>query len=526
MKTKPEMLRRRVLLVILDGFGVNPSKLNNGIALAKTPRLDEYFSQNSHTTLHASGSAVGLPDGQMGNSEVGHLTLGSGCVVRQDLVLIDDAIASGRIKQNPALVNAMLAAKESGRPLHLFGLVSDGGVHSHLNHLLAVISMCKDYECRPVVHVITDGRDTAPTSAVRYIQQLEQALKEAGGSIATIMGRFYAMDRDSRWERVEMAWRALRLGEGRRIHSAVGGVESAYDEGQTDEFIQPLILNPADVIADGDQVFAFNFRKDRMRQVISALGVKDFMGFNRPSDELPVISCMMPYDKVLSFPCVFMPERPEVTLAQVLSDAGLKQLHCAETEKYAHVTYFFNGGHADALKGESHILIPSPQVATYDLQPEMSAKGVADSVIESLEEQAHDFIVVNFANGDMVGHTANREAIIKAVEALDEQVGRVLDAACKADFSVILTADHGNCEEIRDPLTGDAQTQHTSYPVPCMVIDEAAWQLSATEGLASIAPTVLALMGLDKPVAMHGSSLLIRQLEIDHNVKSSYQGAA
>ena len=528
MKTKPEMLRRRVLLVILDGFGINPGKLNNGIALANTPILDDYFSRYSHTTLHASGAAVGLPDGQMGNSEVGHLTLGSGCVIRQDLVLIDEAVASGSIKTNAVFANAMLAAKEVNRPLHLIGLVSDGGVHSHLNHLLALIEMCKDYGCRPVVHVITDGRDTAPTSAMRYIKRVEQALNEAGGCIASIMGRYYAMDRDSRWDRIEMAWRALRLGEGRRIHSALSGVESAYDEGETDEFIKPLILNPADVIADGDHIITFNFRKDRMRQIVSALGVQEFLGFERPDAQtLPKVNCLMPYDKALNLPYAFEPDRPAVTLAEVLSQAGLKQLHCAETEKYAHVTYFFNGGKSDTYPGESHILVPSPQVATYDLQPEMSAEGVADSVVEAIEHGEHEFIVVNFANGDMVGHTGDRDAIIKAVEALDAQVGRVLDAAEQADYSVVLTADHGNCEEILDPSTGDVQTQHTSYPVPCMVIDESAWQLTSTAGISSIAPTVLALMGIEQPKEMQGRSLLLREVHREEKHKTAtYQGAA
>lgn len=525
MSTKPVTLRRRVVLVILDGFGVNPSKLNNGIALASTPNFDRYFATHQHTTLHASGAAVGLPDGQMGNSEVGHLTLGSGCIIRQDLVQIDDAIANGSFFANEKLIHAMQAASKANRPLHLLGLVSDGGVHSHLHHLLALVQMCKQQGCRPVVHFICDGRDTAPQSALRYVRQLEPALKEAGGAIGTIMGRYYAMDRDSRWDRTQLAWRALRFGEGKRVRSAIDGIEAAYAEGQTDEFIKPLILSPADVIAAGDQVISFNFRKDRPRQIVAALAAQDFVSFDRQDAGMPVVTCMMPYDKALPLPHAFLSERPEVTLGEVISEAGLKQLHCAETEKYAHVTYFFNGGHSQTYEGETQILIPSPQVATYDLQPEMSAEAVADCVIDAIQQNSHHFIVVNFANGDMVGHTARRDAIIKAVEALDLHVGRLLDAACKAGYSVIMTADHGNCEEIRDPLTDAPQTQHTSYPVPCMIIDEAAWQLSSTAGIASIAPTVLALMGLAQPEQMHGHSLLIRQLEHNEALKA-YQGAA
>ncbi|AGA92044.1 2,3-bisphosphoglycerate-independent phosphoglycerate mutase [Thioflavicoccus mobilis 8321] len=503
--------RRPVVLIVLDGVGTNPSKADNAVALAHTPRLDEYFAHFPHTLLQASGRAVGLPDGQMGNSEVGHVTLGSGCVVRQDLVLIDDAIANRSFFDNAALTEAARRAAAQGRPVHLMGLVSDGGVHSHLRHLTALIELCRRQGAAPVLHMFTDGRDTPPRSAEAYLEPVEAALAEAGGRIATLSGRYYAMDRDKRWERTELAWRALVLGEGRMTGSAREAIAAAYEAGEDDEFIRPTVIAGGEAIRDGDQVIHFNFRKDRPRQMVAALCEAGFDHFERPGFQGAAVTCMMSYDASLGLPFAFASETPVVTLGGVLSEAGLAQFHCAETEKYAHVTYFFNGGRGEPWPGEEQRLIPSPKVATYDLQPQMSAPEVADAVIEALRSRRFPFVVVNFANGDMVGHTAVREAVIAAVEVLDREAGRVMDAAREEGYSIVLTADHGNCDELVDPVTGTPQTQHSIYPVPCLVVDEVPWRLAIGAGIERIAPTVLDLMGLPVPEPMHGRSLLLGQ---------------
>jgi 2,3-bisphosphoglycerate-independent phosphoglycerate mutase len=513
MTHKSGVPRQPTLLVILDGFGVNMSKLNNAVAEADTPRLDAYFSRYPHTHISASGESVGLPDGQMGNSEVGHMTLGSGNVILQDMVQIDRAIEDRTFFDNPALLNAVNAAKRKSRPVHLIGLVSDGGVHSHIDHLKALIHLCKRQGARPMLHMITDGRDTAPKSALIYLREIENDLHEAGGAVATIIGRYYAMDRDRRWERTEMAWRALMLGQGQRALSAETAIGSAYSQGDTDEFIRPIKLPVAENIQAGDEVIFFNYRKDRPRQLVAALGLDSFAGFDRGDSALANITCMMPYENSFSFPYAFEPQRPLTTLAKEISEAGLTQLHCAETEKFSHVTHFFNGGRDHPYTGEKRILIPSPNVATYDQKPEMSAPQIADVVEAAIRKAEYAFIVVNFANGDMVGHTAIKEAVIAAVEALDREVGRVLDAAFSAGYSVVLTADHGNCEEMVDPATGKPHTQHTTYPVPCMVIDSQHWKLSSAGELSNIAPTVLQLMGLAVPSTMN-SSLLLKPLPV------------
>ena len=516
MPTSFKTPRRPVLLVILDGFGINPSKTHNAVALADTPHLDRYFASYPHTMLHASGNAVGLPDGQMGNSEVGHLTLGCGEVIKQNLVLIDDAIRSGQFFSNPALLAAVQSAAERERPLHLFGLVSDGGVHSHIRHLQALIRLCEQHKVKPVLHMITDGRDTAQQSALNYINDIEPRLIKAGGHIATIMGRYYAMDRDNRWERIQLAWQTLRQGEAPLAPSARSAVEHAYANNQHDEFITPTRLSNGELIQADDPVICFNFRKDRAIQMVKALSASSFTEFERPLSDHPQLTCMMPYDSSLSLPVAFQPDRPATTLGQTVSECGLQQFHCAETEKYAHVTYFFNGGRRDPYSGESQCLIPSPNVDTYDLAPAMSAEKVADATINAMTDNKFSLLVVNFANGDMVGHSAVPEATIQAVEALDLQVGRLLDAAKQHDYSVVLTADHGNCEEMVHPITGAPNTQHTNYPVPCMVIDKQMWQLSCTGGLANIAPTILQLMGLVRPASME-PSLLIRAYEQQEN---------
>jgi 2,3-bisphosphoglycerate-independent phosphoglycerate mutase len=502
--------RRPVVLIILDGFGTNPSKANNAVVLAKTPNLDRLFANNAHTLLQASARAVGLPDGQMGNSEVGHMTLGSGCIVRQDLVLIDDAIADRSFFENKVLCAAAQRSVERGRPLHLMGLVSDGGVHSHVRHLTALIKLAKYQGARPIVHMITDGRDTPPRSALNFLAALDEALAAAGGAIGSVSGRYYAMDRDKRWDRTRLAFDALVHGQGRKADSARDAIEQAYAADEDDEFIRPTLVAGGERIASDDPVIFFNFRKDRPRQMVSALSNPDFDAFDRGDFRSADLTCMMEYDPWYGLPTAFSHEMPPVVLGEVLSDAGLPQFHCAETEKYAHVTFFFNGGRSDPFPGEERCLIPSPQVATYDLQPEMSAPEVADAVVAAIESRAYAFIVVNFANGDMVGHTAVRNAVINAVETLDREAGRVVDSAVAQGYSVLLTADHGNCDEMIDPLTGEPHTRHTVYPVPCLVVDEMAWRLRIGAGIEDVAPTVLQLMGLPQPEAMQGKSILLK----------------
>ncbi len=503
--------RRPVVLVILDGVGTNPSKRNNGVTEARTPRLDSYFSRYPHTTLNASGNAVGLPDGQMGNSEVGHLTLGAGSVIRQDIVRINDAIASREFFNNPALTAAAKVAASGSRVLHLIGLVSDGGVHSHMDHIEALIELCKSQSVKPLIHAITDGRDTPPQSALRYIDSVERLLSGSGGAVVSVCGRYFAMDRDQRWDRTELAWRALVLGKGQHAGDASEAIDAAYTAGQTDEFMRPVLLPGYQTVADGPVIF-FNFRKDRPRQLLAALADPKFTGFDRGDTPLADVTCLMPYDRAMGLPYAFEPEKPVCTLGETLSTIGLSQFHCAETEKYAHVTYFFNGGRTDPYTGEHQLLVPSPTVATYDLKPSMSASDVADAVIGAISKGTYAFVVVNFANGDMVGHTAVRDAVIEAVETLDREVGRVLEAAENAGYSVLLTADHGNCEELVDPYTGEPHTQHTTYPVPCLIVDSDNWRLSSAGGLSNVAPTVLELMGLSRPVAMPAGSLLLRKL--------------
>lgn len=504
--------RRPVVLMILDGFGTNPSGRHNAVVEASTPCLDDYFSRYPHTLIQASGPAVGLPDGQMGNSEVGHLTIGCGDIIRQDLVYIDGVINDGHFFDNKAFLAAIERVKQANRPIQLMGLLSDGGVHSHIHHLTALIELCRRYQVTPMVHIFCDGRDTPPRSALRYINELESALQNSGGAIATISGRYYAMDRDHRWDRTALAWQAIVQGGGELGEEAAIVVKQAYEKGINDEFILPTVLPAAQPLGPDDEVIFFNYRKDRTRQLTSALFKPDFDGFDR-GDYRPIsVTCMTEYDQWYHLPFAFEQEHPKQTLGGVVSQADLKQFHCAETEKYAHVTYFLNGGRGDAFNGEDRKIIPSPDVATYDLAPEMSASQVADAVIEAMQGREYALIVVNFSNGDMVGHTGKREAILTAVEALDHEVGRVLSVAEKIDYSVVMTADHGNCEEMVDPTTGEPHTQHTIYPVPCLIMDEQAWQLSCVGGLSSIAPTVLHLMGLRIPEQMTGRSLLLKPI--------------
>ena len=499
--------RKAVVLVIMDGVGSNPNRLNNAVALARTPRLDAWFARCPHNRLRASGAAVGLPDGQMGNSEVGHLTLGSGCVVRQDLVLIDEAIANRDFFRNPSLLDAVRHARSRGRPLHLVGLVSDGGVHSHIGHLLALIELCRANGVEPLVHAISDGRDVAPRSAHEQFAPLVSALAAGAGRLASVSGRYYAMDRDTRWDRTEAAWRAMARGEGERAPNLDAAIERAYAQGVDDEFLPPTVLNEHEPMLPEDAVVFFNFRRDRPRQLAKALFCKDFEGFDRGACRSVQLTTMTEYDQRYSLPFAFDQERPATTLAEVVSAAGLRQFHCAETEKYAHVTFFFNGGSSEPLPGEGRRIIDSPRVATYDQAPAMSASKVADAVIEEIARGEYALIVVNFANGDMVGHTAVREAVIEAVETLDREVGRVLDACAEHGWSALVTADHGNCDLLVDPETGEPHTQHTLFPVPCLVFDSEIDALLPEGGLSDVAPTVLELMGLPVPEGMSGRSL-------------------
>jgi 2,3-bisphosphoglycerate-independent phosphoglycerate mutase len=501
--------RRPALLVILDGFGINPDPTHNAILQAETPNFDRYFADYPMTTLEASGRGVGLPAGQMGNSEVGHMTIGSGTIVKQDLVRIDDAIEDGSFYENPALLSAVTASREAQRPLHLIGLVSDGGVHSHIDHLGALIRLCHRHQVVPQVHMITDGRDTAPQAAISYLPGLEALLDECGGHIGSISGRYYAMDRDQRWNRVQMAWDNIVHARGLGAETAEQAIEQSYAAGNNDEFILPTRLPGLQKLQTGDEMIFFNFRNDRARQICAAFALEHFEEFERGPDYRPInVTTMTYYDAKLGSPVAFSPMRPETTLGSVISDAGYRQLHCAETEKYAHVTFFFNGGREPPYLGEDRKLVDSPRVATYDLQPEMSAAGVADVVIEAMQSGGYDFIVVNFANGDMVGHTAVRDAIIEAVEVLDREVGRVLEAAIASQVAVVLTADHGNCDEMVDPDTGKPHTQHSTHPVPCLIIDPEVKTLLQGDNLSAIAPTILQLMGIPKPVAMTGNSVI------------------
>ena len=503
--------RRATMLIIMDGIGMNPSKLDNAVALAQTPNLDELHSSNPVTVLEASGAAVGLPAGQMGNSEVGHLTIGCGSILRQDLVVISDAIERDEFADNKAIAGSCKAAAASGRPVHLIGLVSDGGVHSHVDHLLALIGACKKHKVKPMLHMITDGRDTAPKCSTVYLPEVEAALADANGQIATVSGRYYAMDRDNRWERVQLAFDAMVHGKGGSGASAEAVIKAAWDNNNTDEFILPSVIEGADLISTGDHAIFFNFRNDRPRELSSALIETNFDSFDRGQYEPISLTTMTKYHPDFDCPVAFKKDKPQSTLGAVIEAAGVGQFHSAETEKYPHVTFFFNGGREEPYEGEQRGLIASPKVDTYDLQPEMSAWEVRDKVLEAVRSGQYGFIVVNLANGDMVGHTGVREAVIKAVEVVDEIVGELVTAATENEFSVILTADHGNADMLVDPVTGSPHTQHTIFPVACMVKDKVAWHLANGMGLSSIAPTVIQLMGLQQPESMGGKSMLLEE---------------
>ena len=503
-------MKKPVLLMILDGWGIAPADKTNAVAMAKTPNLDSYFANYPHTTLEASGKAVGLPAGQIGNSEVGHLNIGAGRIIYQSLTRIDKAIEDGDLYKNEVLGRVMDETKRAGKALHLLGLLSDGGVHSHIEHLLALICMAKVKGLTDVyVHAFLDGRDVGPKTALGYIHELEDGMAQIGvGKIATVSGRYYAMDRDKRWERVERAYKALVLGEGGKAASAAAGVEASYAAGVTDEFVEPFTVDGVDgKITAGDGVIFFNFRPDRAREITRALHDEDFPYFARPEGARPVnYVCMTQYDATITAPVAFPPEEIKDTLGEVLAQHGLHQLRIAETEKYAHVTFFFNGGVEAPNANEERILIPSPKVATYDLQPEMSAEEVTQALLAELDKDKFDAIILNFANPDMVGHTGVLSAAITAMEKVDDCAGRIVRKVLSLGGSVCITADHGNLEKMAES-DGSPNTAHTTNPVPFILVSEEKHKLH-NGILADIAPTLLQLLNIKQPAALTGKTLI------------------
>ena len=503
------------VLTIMDGWGSNPSRAYNAVAMAQTPHFDRLWQRCPHTLIRTDSAFVGLPEGQMGNSEVGHLNIGSGRIIQMDVTRLDDLVASGEIFSSPVLKQAMAHARS--RRLHLVGLLSPGGVHAHTRHLYALLEMAKREDVREVfVHVITDGRDKPPQSGAGYVGDLVAKMRELGvGRIASLSGRYYAMDRDQRWERIEKAFRAMVLAEGPRASDPVQALQSSYAAGVTDEFVEPVVFTGADReplarIEDHDAVIFFNYRADRARQLTRAL--------NDPLLERPARAdapnglhfvTMTKYESTWSYPRVLEPQQPENVLARVSGQMGWRNLRVAETEKYPHVTYFFNGGHEKPFSGEEREMVPSPRVATYDLRPEMSAAGVCDIVVKAIEQGAFDWIVVNFANADMVGHTGNLAAAIQAVETVDHCIGRIDQALRNKNGAWIITADHGNADLMLDPETGLPHTYHTTFPVPLILVSEFDGELRDNGSLRDIVPTLLAVLGAEKPSEMTGGDLRI-----------------
>jgi len=503
-------------LVILDGFGARENGPGNAIEAADTPHLDALFGRWPHTTLACSGLAVGLPEGQMGNSEVGHLNIGAGRVVYQELTRIDLALKDGSLFENPVLTQAMDAAIAGGGAVHFMGLVSDGGVHSHQEHLYALVRMAASRGAESVfVHAFLDGRDVPPKSGLGYLQALEAELERVGaGSIATVMGRYYAMDRDNRWDRVELAWRAMVLGEGVPAESAASAIAASYADDVTDEFVVPVVIRdagrgPVGPVRDGDALVFFNFRPDRAREITRAFVDPTFLGFDRPVVPAVHFVCLTEYDPTIPAPVAFAKDFPEHVLADVLAEHGLRQLHIAETEKYAHVTFFLNGGTEPPRPGEERILVPSPHVPTYDQQPEMSAPEVTDRLVEAIAAGRADVYIVNYANGDMVGHTGDLNAATRAVEAVDVAVGRVVAAMREQGGTVLITADHGNAERMVDADGSTPFTAHTTSRVPLLVVDDGVAALTGGGILADVAPTLLEMIGITAPGAWTGQSRLV-----------------
>ena len=509
--------KRPTVLLILDGYGLSEQTEHNAIALADTPVMDRLMEEYPFAKGNASGLAVGLPEGQMGSSEVGHLNMGAGRIVYQDLVRITKEIESGSFFENEALLKAMDNAKENGTSLHIFGLLSDGGVHSHNFHLYALLELAKRRGLNKVyVHCFTDGRDTPPESGKDYIRALQDEMDRIGcGRIATVAGRYYAMDRDNHWDRIEKAYRAITLGEGETADSAMEAVTQSYAKGETDEFILPTVVMengaPTAVVGDGDSVVFYNFRSDRAKEMTRVFCCEAFDGFDRGPRKQVTYVCFTDYDATIpNKEVAFEKEEMVNTFGEWLAANGLKQARIAETEKYAHVTSFFNGGKEAPNEGQDRFLIPSPQVATYDLQPEMSAQAVCDTLIDKIRSGEYDVIVANFANSDMVGHTGVEKAAVEAVECLDECIGRVVETIREVDGQLFICADHGNAEVMVNEETGEPWTAHTSNPVPFILVNyDPAYCLREGGCLADIAPTLIEMMGMEKPAEMTGKSLLI-----------------
>ncbi len=502
--------RRPVMLVILDGFGWREEAADNAVRQANAPTFHRLWETGPHGFLHTSGHDVGLPDGQMGNSEVGHLNIGAGRVVMQDLPRISSAIAKGEIKSAPALTDLIRKLKASGGACHLIGLVSPGGVHSHQDHAAALAKILTEAGVPTRMHAITDGRDTPPQTAAEYLDRLRAALPQSV-PIATVCGRYYAMDRDKRWERVAKAYNAIVEAQGPHFPDAQAVIAGAYANKQFDEFILPAVVGDYHGMQDGDGVLCFNFRSDRVREILGAILEQAFSGFARPrAVALAAAVGMTQYSDQLDrlMGAIFPAQTLKNILGEVVAEAGRTQLRMAETEKYPHVTYFLNGGREEPYRGEDRIMVPSPKVATYDLQPEMSAPELTDKAVGAIESGKYDLIILNYANPDMVGHTGNLAAAIKAVETVDTGLGRIAAAIEKANGALLVTADHGNCELMRDPQTGGPHTAHTTNPVPLVLLGGRNRGLAAEGRLADLAPTLLELMGLPKPREMTGVSLL------------------
>ncbi|MFZ0590990.1 MAG: 2,3-bisphosphoglycerate-independent phosphoglycerate mutase [Bryobacteraceae bacterium] len=509
--------QRPLVLTILDGWGFSTATEGNAIAAARKPVYDELLRSYPNTLIHTSGPFVGLPDGQMGNSEVGHMNMGAGRVIYMDVTRIDLMISSGEFFSNPVLANAM--QKAEGRRLHLMGLASDGGVHAQLTHLYALIEMARKHGLPNVfVHCFMDGRDAPPESGAGYVEQIEKKLRELGvGKIASVSGRYYAMDRDKRWDRIERAFGAIVLGNGHKATSAVEAVRQSYKRGITDEFIEPVTIvdarnEPVGLIREGDSVIMYNYRADRAREMTLALTDKKL---EQPSRSLVpkdlTYTMMTQFDKTFALPYVLPPEHPDNILADVMARANWKNLRVAETEKYAHVTYFFNGGNEKPYAGEERELVPSPKVATYDLKPEMSATGITDKVVQAIERGGFDVVVMNFANADMVGHSGKIAPTVQACEAVDTGLGEIYKALKRAGGSWIVTADHGNAETMIDPITKGPHTYHTTNPVPFIVMTEEKMKLRPAGALKDVAPTLLGMLGIEKPKQMLGEDLRVKE---------------
>lgn len=512
-------MKSPLLLVILDGWGLSPDQRGNAIRLARTPNFTKLQQSYPYTVLQASGERVGLPEGQMGNSEVGHLNMGAGRVVYQDITRISMAIKTGEFCKNPVLIDMVQEVKEKGTSLHLFGLLSDGGVHSHLTHLYALLEMARRFKLDKVyIHAFLDGRDVPPASGLGYTKEVEQKCREMGvGEIATVSGRYYAMDRDKRWERLEKAFNAICYGEGEMVQKPSEAVERSYADGVTDEFVVPKVVidhqgKPIGRVQPDDGVIFYNFRADRAREITRAFVDQEFEGFTRKGGYPGVhFVCMTQYDATIPAPVVFPPQVLRNTLGEVLVSSGLKQLRIAETEKYAHVTFFFNGGIEEPNSGEDRVLIPSPKVATYDLQPEMSALETTNRVLSEIRRDYYDVIILNYANPDMVGHTGVLDAAVDAVTVVDGCLKQVVDAVLERNGTAVVTGDHGNAEMMLEEDSEEPHTAHTTNPVPFILVGNSYRGVNLKEGgaLEDIAPTLLDILRIPKPPEMTGSSLIL-----------------